>query len=495
LFGLALGVYLFTSGGSLTSTDAVVAFDVTQNLVRHGTVATSGTLLTYDALRGRDGRYYSPFGVAQSLYNVPFYLAGTAFIRTTGVTAGKPDTIPKAVVALGQTLVVAFIVWQVFHLSLMITGDVTSSSMAALTAAFGTVLWPYARFGFNQPLACATLVGATTLVLSGARQGEMRQIGLAGWVLALGLMTRHEMAVAFVPVALWLAASAKDQADRIRRLRAVAPGLAAGVVTWMLFNAIRFGHPLDSGHLRDTVPGFGSPVVEGLAGLLFSPAASIFLYSPVTVLGIVGLCLVLRTDRSAAVLLLSLTIVFALLYSTLGNWLAGRSYGSRYLLIVVPLLVAGWAVVLARLTPVVRLWVFAAVTTIGVLVQVPGVLMDYAKVSQAAAIQNGALSTADRQWAWRASPLVLNAQALVTAVPDNISYVVGRVPPPAVAAPAGDDDRGFSQQFAFSLDFWWLYLFYLGLLPSWALLLLLVAAACWVILCGRHLVRAIQVHA
>lgn len=37
--------------------------------------------------------------------------------------------------------------------------------------------------------------------------------------------------------------------------------------------------------------------------------------------------------------------------------------------------------------------------------------------------------------------------------------------PPFVTARAADDDRGFSQQFAFSLDMWWLYLFYLGALP------------------------------
>ena len=52
LFVLALSVYLFTAGGSMTITDAVVMFDVTQNLVEHQTVAMSSSLLGMEAHRG-----------------------------------------------------------------------------------------------------------------------------------------------------------------------------------------------------------------------------------------------------------------------------------------------------------------------------------------------------------------------------------------------------------------------------------------------------------
>src|SRR5690606_10607159 len=41
----ALALYVFTAGGSMATTDAVVTFDVARNLVEHGSVATSGNLL------------------------------------------------------------------------------------------------------------------------------------------------------------------------------------------------------------------------------------------------------------------------------------------------------------------------------------------------------------------------------------------------------------------------------------------------------------------
>ena len=66
---------------------------------------------------------------------------------------------------------------------------------------------------------------------------------------------------------------------------------------------------------------------------------------------------------------------------------------------------------------------------------------------------------------WSTSPLVLNTRAAARAVPENIGYVLGRQSPPVVSSKASAADRSFSQQFSFSLDFWWLYLYYLHVLP------------------------------
>jgi hypothetical protein len=42
--------------------------------------------------------------------------------------------------------------------------------------------------------------------------------------------------------------------------------------------------------------------------------------------------------------------------------------------------------------------------------------------------------------------------------------VTGRRPIPSAPGPSGPDDREFAQRLSFSLDFWWLYLVYLGVL-------------------------------
>jgi hypothetical protein len=78
---------------------------------------------------------------------------------------------------------------------------------------------------------------------------------------------------------------------------------------------------------------------------------------------------------------------------------------------------------------------------------------------------------------------------MATAVPENVGYVAGLRPVPRISRPGSDADRDFSQQFAFSLDFWWLYLFYLGLLPRAGVAAAMAAFAVWVALFARGVGR------
>ena len=50
-------------------------------------------------------------------------------------------------------------------------------------------------------------------------------------------------------------------------------------------------------------------------------------------------------------------------------------------------------------------------------------------------------------------------------VPLNVRYLSGAEPRPEVKAAEGLA-HDFSEQFAYSLDFWWVYLYYLGAVPA-----------------------------
>lgn len=62
----------------------------------------------------------------------------------------------------------------------------------------------------------------------------------------------------------------------------------------------------------------------------------------------------------------------------------------------------------------------------------------------------------------------------------------------ALSAPVSDADHGFSQQFAFSLDFRWLYLFYLRVLPRSAVFALTLTFVAWVSFCAWRLCEAMR---
>ena len=82
-----------------------------------------------------------------------------------------------------------------------------------------------------------------------------------------------------------------------------------------------------------------------------------------------------------------------------------------------------------------QLMAMVVATSIGVVVQLPGVMVDYAKVSQAHAAGR---TEAERQWNWAASPFALNTRAMATAVPDNFGYAAGLQPVLGSRSPRSD---------------------------------------------------------
>jgi hypothetical protein len=462
VFAVALLVYVATAGGSLATTDAVVAYDVTRNLCEHGSLAYSPELLGMQAHRGVDGRYYSPFGIAQSVYNIPFYLAGQAAARAFGVRLGKADSIPKAAVAMGGTLVAAACVALTYLLAVEVWASASIGLVAAWLFGFATVFWPYAKFGFNAPLATCCLLVAVLAAWVGVRRHRHGPMFACGLALGVAMLTRHELLVAALPVTLFLAFDWRRSRVRLAQAALAVAGLSIGIGVWMWLNAVRFGNPLNPGYLGDPTPSFGSSVLAGLAGLLFSPAASLFVYCPVVLLALPAFVAWWRRDKPATLLFAGLFVTLLVFYAQLGNWVGGRSYGPRYLVPALPFLVVGIAAWLGQRHSRAVRSVAVTLCLLSVAVQFPGVLVDFSKVSVAWAREYPRGAIPDRRVVWSASPLLLNTRAALDAIPRNARYLAGTLRPPRVAVTAGEASRDFSLQFAFSLDFWWLYLFYLG---------------------------------
>jgi hypothetical protein len=445
---------LVTAGGGMTTTDAVVAYDVTRNLVEHQTVATSKDWLGTEAYRGRDGRYYSPFGIAQSVWNIPFFVVGRAIAERSAVWNGS-DMLPKAAVALATVPAVALLAWVGFELLMALGLAPLRAAVWSVLLVVATPLWPYSRFGFNQPLTALFLWASVLCAVNGRAPSENqgRWLMICGLCAGLTVLTRHEMAAATVIIGVFIAMQTRSRAAMQWYLAGLLPTLAV----WGALNWWRFGNPLETGYLRDTTPGFGGSIISGLTGLLFSPSASIFIYCPLTVASVVGLRAMARPHRAVAALFIALGVVYLLFYASLGNWIGGRSYGPRYLVTLLPALVlplAFWrpATRVARLTA-------SALIMLSVGIQLPGVLVDYSKVRMSRAMESGTMS---HDLAWSESPLVLNARTAIANAPSVLAHLthteaVPRITMRELASPTG---------LPFGFDFWWLYLVYAGVIGT-----------------------------
>ena len=286
----------------------------------------------------------------------------------------------------------------------------------------------------------------------GARLDRPGMLALGGAGLGAAILVRHELALVCLPIGLWLIAESRGDWRLVvtRGLQSGGP-VALAVLLTLYYNQIRFGNPFDTGYLRDETLAIGS-FWAGLAGLLFSPGRSVFVYSPVIIGGMAAMVALRRRDPATLLLFAGQFILMLCFYSSLVNWDAERSYGPRYLLPVIPFLVLPIAGLISRSRAL------AGLVVLSVIVQIPAVLVDFSKVGAARVI--GPRTETERQWTWAASGLAINTRASLAAVPENGRRLVTGERPPV--KPGQSSTRDFSDQFAFSLDFWWLYLFYLG---------------------------------
>jgi hypothetical protein len=75
-----------------------------------------------------------------------------------------------------------------------------------------------------------------------------------------------------------------------------------------------------------------------------------------------------------------------------------------------------------------------------------------------------------------------------------MAYLLGISLPPDVSTTGQETQRDFSQQFSFSLDFWWLYLFYFGALPAGVALVLGLLPLVIALQLARSLYRSVRGH-
>jgi hypothetical protein len=439
-------VYVSTSGGTMATGDAVAMFEAASSLIDHGALDVPASQST-ELWRGRDGRYYTPFGIGQSLFDVPFILAGRTAARAAGVTMGDPDTIPKALVAAASTIPSAVSVAFVVLLAWRLTSNARASVLAALVVAFGTAVWPYSKFGFNAALATASLTGGLYGIAAGTidRRPAMVAAGSAG--LGFALLTRHEMAIAAVMALGWVMWCAPRGQGAVRLIAASAWPVCAAFGVWMTLNAVRFDNVWHTGH----EPAFS---MEGFRAFVVSPSGALLVYSPPVLAGIALLGRA-RRGHALSLLLLSVSTALFVFYASLDDWLGTRSYGPRYLVPLLPLLAAPLAIWIDRGEKGAGRIGVIALCLAGVLVQIPGIAVDFSR----AGIVAGQPPQLERRDQWRWSPLAVNARATIPAARSSLGALAAGAP---AMAPAGG--RSLSERLPFGLDFWWIHLFHAGLL-------------------------------
>jgi len=389
LFLITLSVFLLTTSGHLDVIDEYMIFFQAESLTLRGSLAVPQAKQhdTWYGREGVDGRPYTGYGPAHAWMVVPFYSLG----RTAGAALGIPepshDLLLYLSALLSNSFLAALLACLFHYLLCRLDVPLRVSFAASLGLVFATPIWPYTGTLFSEIWTALLLLAGLAFLEQATRQGQagISAVVGCGTCLGLALMSRpnHVVAVGVFAIALLLA-----PLPRRRRMRQVA--LLGAITTAFLgatlfLNYLHF-HDLFQFGYADQVEGgkiltaFDTPLHLGLFGLFLSPGKSLFLFAPMVLLGLAGLPLLWHQSRPLAAVCGGCVIAYAFFLARHTQWEAGYSWGPRYLLPVVPLLLVGMAPLLRKLP---RRWprkALAVLCILGVLINLPAVFTSFFEV-------------------------------------------------------------------------------------------------------------------
>jgi hypothetical protein len=212
----------------------------------------------------------------------------------------------------------------------------------ACALAFGTGYWHTVSQTLWQHETAVFGMALSVFALTALRPESRVPLLLAGAGLALAVTSRLQLA----PAVLMLLAGTVFVAGLRRALIPMA--ITLGAVAVLAMTNIRwFDNPLGAAPLLEalhptvhaTTRSF-DPMADGFPGLLFSPNRGLLVYSPVVAVAFIGVPIVVRQGRhSMPVWCLMAAVVQYATYGSYAVWWAGHTYGPRYMLDVLPLLV------------------------------------------------------------------------------------------------------------------------------------------------------------
>ena len=348
-------VLLNANGREVGSYDTQPTKYAARELAARGTLTLDAVVASMPALAERPGFGQALDGHVRSAFPVlpSIIAAGPAWLFSMiGALDLDASMTPTLVAKLTASLLVALAVACAF----LIARARTSAGLAVLVAlgyGFGTNVWLAGQTLGGHETVALGLTAALALLTPPDRAA----VGWRAWAamarLAVAGAARAQVAPAVAVLALWILARGRFRPWPALSLLAAAAGIVVA------YNVAWFGHPLgavarlESLHptVHATSGSFGSPWQGGL-GLLLSPSRGLLIFSPVVLVCVAGLRATARKGwRGPLAWCLAAAVAQFALYACYSVWWGGHTYGPRYLVDMLPLLIpiaAEGAAALAR---------------------------------------------------------------------------------------------------------------------------------------------------
>lgn len=360
-------------------------FAVAYSIVTHKSFSVPARF----GMLGVHGHYYSKWYPLLSVLAAPFVAIGAALGAHLRL---PPLYAAQATALLLPVIFFAINVYLTTLLSLRLGASRRGALWAGVAFAFGTIALVYAREFFADPLlATLTSIGLYSAFQLSTSQSRLTVFGAS----ALAVLAKPTGVV--VGPCLTIYGVLKNGFLKKRStLSEIAPSLGTfcGLTVYLFYNWFRFGH----------IFRFGQPFAFGLLnlpvglfGLLVSPGHGLIWYCPVLVtLAGVPFCVYRKIEGLTILLVAGAYLGF---YSAWGDWAGGWCWGPRFLLPILPGLIAFIGLLDSR-------WrkALGVLTLIGFLLNSPNLIGYYARYYQEA--NKSGISETAQLWSFSEGPLV-----------------------------------------------------------------------------------------
>jgi hypothetical protein len=415
LFFLLVGVYVLTYRGVPLSQDGVFIFDSVESLVRRG-----------DFLRTYEYSKFNPFGRGPGGLPWPEPVQEPLIVVLAAPLFWIGQNIPHIgtmhTVWLFNIFVTALTAVSLYGGAMLLGYSARIAWIGGLTYGLATLAWPYTRFLFREPLMAFFTLWCFVLAVMIGRRWETGSN--FPWRLALLLVATFAAALLTkVTAVLLLPGLLIPLLPPLRRIRVqrrhlvisamIAAGLAAVVIAVLLLDDTRLRYSPDY-WLRVSRRIEWVYILESFLGYQISPGRSVWLYSPVLLLGLAGAWMLFRRGERRQILGVALALLLlgaAYGIGHAGSWWGNIGWGPRYLLPVIPLLMLWLLPVLAALRSRLQWAAFTGLFAISAGMQLIGMavpLLNY----YTDLYRGGMIGDVDNQppwgaynWSWEWSPL------------------------------------------------------------------------------------------
>lgn len=297
-----------------------------------------------------DQEYITPYSAGQSILWYPFLLASSNQNESTTFNnyykAFNGHSLADGLVILLSAIIFGYLG---FLFNYLLLKNLNFSKKVSFFSALGIYLSVYLiSYTFEQPgyshvyeyFCYSVFLYLVNLFLKRTDSTKKNWIFYLAIVFA-GLLTliRIVDVVLVIPVIIYVLY--KNLKNRAFLLKSFAIGVFI-LLLWFLYNYISYKSPFSVGYTAGGASsGFGFTL--SIFNLLFSDSRGLFIWSPITLLSLVGLINYSKSVKQRIIFFILPIGLLFLIYNFWINWWGGYSVGQRFFIVLAPLFAIGLA--------------------------------------------------------------------------------------------------------------------------------------------------------